>query len=102
MKSVFKASKGEIGLDHYEARSYTGWYRHMALCLVALRFLSAFRQVFNQVVEKKSDQAAYGKVFKSAPFNLICYTLQEVRHLLNYVQKPIKQAWSYWLEWSTR
>ena len=29
----------EIGLDHYEVRSYVGWYRHVTLVLLAYAFL---------------------------------------------------------------
>ena len=31
--------KGEVGLDHYEVRSWTGWHHHMTLCLLALLFV---------------------------------------------------------------
>lgn len=31
--------KGEVGLAHYEVRSWTGWHHHMTLCLVALLFV---------------------------------------------------------------
>jgi hypothetical protein len=29
IESDFEAAKGEVGLDHYEVRSWTGWYRHI-------------------------------------------------------------------------
>jgi SRSO17 transposase len=29
----------DLGLDHYEVRSYVGWYRHMTLVLLAYAFL---------------------------------------------------------------
>ena len=32
--------KSEIGLTHFEGRSYVALKRHMALCLVALAFVS--------------------------------------------------------------
>ena len=31
----FESAKGEVGLDHYEVRSYQGWYRHMTFALLA-------------------------------------------------------------------
>ena len=31
--------KGEVGLGHYEVRSWTGWHHHMTLCLLALLFV---------------------------------------------------------------
>jgi len=29
----FEAAKGEVGLDHYEVRSWTGWYRHITFAM---------------------------------------------------------------------
>ena len=39
IESGFEVAKGEVGLDAYETRSATGWYRHIALALwtMALR-----------------------------------------------------------------
>jgi SRSO17 transposase len=39
----FEAAKGEVGLDHYEVRSWTGWYRHITLALWALALLTVVR-----------------------------------------------------------
>ncbi len=33
---MFKLAKGQVGLDHYEVRSWRGWYRHITLALLAL------------------------------------------------------------------
>ena len=35
----FEESKGEIGLDHTETRSWVGWHHHIALVLLAHHFL---------------------------------------------------------------
>lgn len=43
VEECFESAKEEVGLDDYEVRSYTGWYRHMTLCLVAHAFLAAAR-----------------------------------------------------------
>jgi SRSO17 transposase len=40
MEQLFEAAKGEVGLDHYEVRSWTGWYRHITLALWALALLT--------------------------------------------------------------
>jgi SRSO17 transposase len=37
---LFKLAKGQVGLDHYEVRSWQGWYRHVTLALVALTVLT--------------------------------------------------------------
>ena len=36
---AFEESKGEIGLDHAEVRSWRGWHHHMTLVLLAHHFL---------------------------------------------------------------
>jgi len=44
IEEVFGAGKGEVGLGHYEVRSWVGWHHHMTLCLVALWFLCLERR----------------------------------------------------------
>lgn len=39
----FEEAKGELGLAHYEVRSWHGWYRHITLALFAHAFLAALR-----------------------------------------------------------
>jgi SRSO17 transposase len=40
----YKQLKGELGLDHYEGRSWLGWYHHTALVSAAHGFLTLERQ----------------------------------------------------------
>ena len=44
IEELFGAGKGEVGLDHYEVRSWVGWHHHMTLSLVALWFLCLERR----------------------------------------------------------
>lgn len=39
----YKQLKGELGLDHYEGRSWLGWYHHTALVTAAHGFLTLER-----------------------------------------------------------
>lgn len=39
----YRQLKGELGLDHYEGRSYIGWYHHTALVSTAHAFLTLER-----------------------------------------------------------
>ena len=43
IESSFEAAKGEVGLDHYEVRSWTAWYRHITLAMWALALLTTLR-----------------------------------------------------------
>jgi SRSO17 transposase len=40
-----KEGKSEIGLGHYEVRSWVGWHHHMTLSLLALWFLASERSL---------------------------------------------------------
>jgi hypothetical protein len=39
VEELFAQGNGEVGLDHYEVRSWEGWHHHMTLSLLALWFL---------------------------------------------------------------
>lgn len=39
VEETLQEGKGEVGLGHYEVRSWTGWHHHMTLCFLALLFL---------------------------------------------------------------
>jgi SRSO17 transposase len=41
----FESTKGEVGLDQYEVRRWTGWYRHITLALLAHAYLTVTRAV---------------------------------------------------------
>ena len=39
VEEVLQEGKGEVGLGHYEVRSWVGWHHHVTLALLALWFL---------------------------------------------------------------
>ena len=43
IETLFKESKGEVGFDHYELRSWLGWHHHMTLVFLAHHFLVRLR-----------------------------------------------------------
>jgi SRSO17 transposase len=43
IEESFETAKGEVGLDHYEVRSWHGWYRHVTLALFAHAYLTVIR-----------------------------------------------------------
>jgi SRSO17 transposase len=43
VEELLEEGNGEVGLSHYEVRSWVGWHHHMALSLVALWFLELER-----------------------------------------------------------
>ena len=43
VEELFEEGNQEVGLSHYEVRSWTGWHHHLTLSLVALWFLQLER-----------------------------------------------------------
>ena len=57
VEESIQTAKGEVGLDHYEVHSFSGWYRHMTLVMWAGAFLSVIREETGaEVVPKKGSQ----------------------------------------------
>lgn len=44
----YQEMKGEVGLDHYEGRTWSGLHHHLALCSVAHGFLVMQRAQWQQ------------------------------------------------------
>ncbi len=68
IETCFETSKGELGLDQYEVRSYVGWYAHITLCMVSLLFLEAMKEHVNQVDQekKRTEQTMQAFISKHA------------------------------------
>ncbi len=43
VEESLETAKGAVGLDQYEVRKWTGWYRHSTLALLAHAFLTVTR-----------------------------------------------------------
>jgi SRSO17 transposase len=54
VEQAFELAKGEVGLDEYEVRTWTGWYRHITLAMFALAYLTVVRLQAQQT-QKKGD-----------------------------------------------
>ena len=44
IESLFEQSKGEVGLDQYEVRSWVGWHRHIKLAMFAFAYRAVIRK----------------------------------------------------------
>ena len=91
IEACFEAAKGEVGLDQYEVRSWTGWYRHVTLAMLAHAYLAALRKV-----------AVGGEPTPDLAAELLPLTVPEIRRLLwHLVWRPVHDsaaalAWSRW------
>jgi len=48
IEQCFEECKSELGMDHYEIRSYLGWHRHMLFVFLAQLFLLEIRLMFKK------------------------------------------------------
>src|SRR5262249_30053642 len=61
-EELFGAGKGEVGLDHYEVRSWGGWHHHLTLSILALWFLQLERNLLggeNPGVDGSADAGGF-------------------------------------------
>lgn len=50
----FETTKGELGLDHNESRSWHGWHRHVSLVMLAYAVMATVRSQVNAIMPKKT------------------------------------------------
>jgi SRSO17 transposase len=55
IETAFEEGKGEVGMDHYETRTWRGWHHHMAQTFLAHYFL-----VHVRLMHKKSSGVDHG------------------------------------------
>ena len=86
----------DIGLDHYEVRSFIGWYRHITLVLLALAYLAGVCATAHGSISPPATSE-----FPPRP-SALPLTIPEVRHLLARLIWPSSSsarrvlAWSWW------
>jgi SRSO17 transposase len=84
----------DLGLDHYEVRSFVGWFRHVTLVMLVLALLTV-------VCAKERLSSAPSESNQTASFP-IALTVPEVRRLLGRLLFPLSRsapavlAWSWW------
>ena len=66
VERFYQDAKGELGLDHYEGRLWTGFHRHVALVMLAHSFL-ALRQTYAPELTERSPPEPAEQDASSAP-----------------------------------
>jgi SRSO17 transposase len=105
VEESFQASKSQVGLDHYQVRSWTGWHRHITLAMLALAFLMASTAAAAPAAAPPADPWHHAR--HSGP---IALTAAEIRRLFNGLlitplQPPLatplraKAAIWHWSNW---
>ena len=107
IESGFEAAKGEVGLDDYEVRSWTGWYRHITLVMWAYALLTVLRAgaIAVEALKKSLPAPPAGEQpgrLQSRTWPRMPLSVQEIRRLLWRVVLAVQQtahhilAWSHW------
>lgn len=68
VEESIQTAKGEVGLDHYEVRSWTGWYRHITLAMWAQAFLAVLRAETGAPVAPKKGRSMWAVPSSFAAF----------------------------------
>jgi SRSO17 transposase len=95
VEDCFQRAKGEIGLDHYEVRSWVGWHHHMTLCLVASLFLVLEQRRLNESTPAMTVQQsaeALGEILRDPAVDLRLLAAKITRQLQRTEQSRI-QHW---------
>jgi SRSO17 transposase len=88
---IFEEDKGEIGLDHYETRSWLGWHHHMLLVALAHHFLVRLRVRFH---DKSPALTVYQvRLLLSAVLPKPIFNIAAALHRVRYYQKRNYQAY---------
>lgn len=85
----------DLGLDHYEVRSFIGWYRHQTLVMLAMAYVAA-------IVAAEKAHALF-VILPDDParvFPLVPLTIPEVHHLLARLIWPQPRNMNRALTWS--
>nr|WP_157744582.1 IS701 family transposase [Micromonospora viridifaciens] len=88
IEELFQTGKGQVGLDHYQVRGWTGWHRFITLAMLALAVLTILAATTAQQPDDDPQ--------------IIALTVAEIRRLLNafILATPLPPAhtlhWSIW------
>jgi SRSO17 transposase len=91
IEECFELAKDELGLDHYETRSWHGWLRHTTLVMLTLAFLAVIRYRELHREQKNAELSSPAMVSLSIP---------EIRHLLQAVTLLYTAALEHVMAWS--
>lgn len=93
IEETFQAGKSQVGLDHYQVRSWVGWHRHTVLAMLALAVLTVLVADTRHATPSPRDRDGR---------ELLQLTTNEIRHLINVlIIKPTQRlihyrSWSHW------
>jgi SRSO17 transposase len=66
VEQAFELAKQEVGLDEYEVRHWTGWYRHITLAMFARAYLTVVRRHAREAATAKGGRPHRKQATKKA------------------------------------
>ncbi len=85
IETSFEESKEELGLDHYETRSYLGWHHHILLTCLAHHFLVRMRLMLGE--KSPALTLPQARVLLKAAIPLPRLTIAQSLNLIRYYQR---------------
>ncbi len=85
IETSFEEAKEELGLDHYETRSYLGWYHHILLTCLAHHFLVRMRLTLGEKAPALTLPQA--RLLIRAAIPLPEFTIVQSLTLIRYYQR---------------
>ncbi len=82
IETSFEESKEELGLDHYETRSYLGWHHHILLTCLAHHFLVRMRLMLGE--KSPALTLPQARVLLKAAIPLPRLTIAQSLNLIRY------------------
>ena len=67
IETEFETEKGDVGLDEYETRSWSGWHHHIAMCLLGGAFLLGLQQDWGKKMPRITRPQVYRVVREMLP-----------------------------------
>jgi SRSO17 transposase len=117
IEECFQSAKNEVGLDHYQVRHYTAWYRHITLAILAHAWLAVNAAKSHTDAtgtnDPKTTAIGYQRIPGGIPITnradpdrntMIPFTLNEIRHLIALLreEKPPTPLVTWWSNWRRR
>ncbi len=113
IEECFQSAKNEVGLDHYQVRHYTAWYRHITLAMLAHAWLAVNAAKSREPAppnRQKTTAVAYQRLPDGIPVTdsagpdgntMIPFSLNEIRHLVALFreEKPPTALVTWWSDW---
>ncbi len=93
IEECFETGK-EMGLEDYEVRCWTGWYRHVTLVMIVEACLAGICAAARMLITEPTTAE------ETPIYPLLPLTIPEVRHLLAYLVFPPPRSATLLLSWS--